>query len=175
MAPFVTACEIDRTKVCERYQPLVLSIVKKLKIVPSSQDDAEQEGMVGLLEAYDHYDFTSPVRFGVFARPYVKGSIIRGVFPKSKEVRSTPRGDIFDLELIHNRHVVDLTDDVVEKMALRAWIDSLEPDDIWLIERRHWHGAASENIARELGRTVHWVNERHRILIRRAQVVLGAT
>ena len=173
MAPSATAVDFDRTTVCERFTPLVKKTISGLNIPQALREDAEQEGMIGLLKAFDRYDTQSPVHFSLFARPYVRGAIIRGVMPRDNALPTTPVGDAVDLDVL-GREPVDQTIDVIENVELLAWLDSLAPTDSWLVWSLYWQGATSIEVASDLNRTVHWVNERHRILIGRAQSILGA-
>jgi RNA polymerase sigma factor (sigma-70 family) len=166
-------CDFDRTTVCEQFKPLVNSTVNKLNVAPEMREDAEQEGMIGLLKAYDRYDPDSPVHFSVYARPYVKGAIIRGIFGQPMDLDLVPVGDSHDLALIEDPDP-DPEARYIESLMLREWLDSLAPKDGWLIWRRFWQGATSAEIAGELSHTAHWVNERQQILIGRAAAFLGA-
>jgi RNA polymerase sigma factor (sigma-70 family) len=178
------SCDIDRANVCMRFKPLVTRTISNLNVDSRFRKDAEQEGMVGLLNAFDRYDASRGVHFSVFARPYVKGAIVRGIFRTSPTVDLVPVGDTLDLALIdgsrgQDRHGGEPLGDpdpevtLIENLALRDWLDSLDPRDGWLVWRRYWQGATSAEIGAELTATIHWVNERHRVLIARGQLALS--
>src|SRR5574344_1784829 len=42
-------------------------------------DDLFQSGYLGLIDAYDHFDFTSNVKFSTYAYKYVLGQIIKSI------------------------------------------------------------------------------------------------
>jgi RNA polymerase sigma factor (sigma-70 family) len=155
--------EFDRTTACERYKPLVNSTVATLRVARDMREDAQQEGMIGLLKAYDRFNPAMSVDFSVFARPYVRGAIIRGIFGPAMVVRTVPVGDVNDLAELQDPDP-DPESGYIEKMMLKEWLDSLAPKDGWLIWRRFWQGATSTEIA----------GERQQILIGRAVVSLGA-
>jgi RNA polymerase sigma factor (sigma-70 family) len=194
-------CDFDRTTVCERFKPLVRRTISSLMVTRNMREDAEQQGMIGLLNAYDRYDATLSVNFSVFARPYVKGAILRGIYAKDKEITFESRGTSSEVEQFCLRpstdisgKVLELTPDMNEVFRLRCptpqpveagadasevatvhrWLDSLAPKDAWLIWRRFWQGGSSAEIATELSHSVHWVNERQRILLTRAADFIGA-
>jgi RNA polymerase sigma factor (sigma-70 family) len=168
MAPSYSPGDLDRSNVCEAYAPLVYGTVKRLGIVPKLWKDAVQEGMIGLLHASDHYDANSPVHFSVFARTYVKGAIIRGMFGKPEEATTIPVGAL--AEVYKNTvPLSDVIEEVEDRAGLHQWLDTLSPKDQWLIWRRYWQDATSAEVASELNTTTHWVNERHGILLKRAK------
>jgi RNA polymerase sigma factor (sigma-70 family) len=175
---------LDRTSVCERYKPLVEHTINKLGISGYEREDALQEGMVGLQRAYDRFDRSRGVDFAVFARPHVRGAILRGIMPKPKSVRLVLAGDFYDVAQVDEQRGrlrrggaplgdPDLEAAAVEILVLNQWLESLAPRDGWIIWRRYFHGATTAEIAVEINATPHWVNERHRILIQRAKAALA--
>jgi RNA polymerase sigma factor (sigma-70 family) len=173
-----SVCDLDRTTACEQFQPLVARTVKSLQVDPRLREDANQEGMIGLLNAFDHFDPDKGVHFSVFARSYIKGAIGRGIFGTTPTAE-VPVGDSVDLSLLDEdggggKSLGDPETALMESLALRDWLDSLAPKDSWLIWRRYWQGVTTAEIAVELKATVHWVNERHRILLSRGRQTLMA-
>src|SRR5215204_3084660 len=74
----------DANAICEQYAPLVEGMVRRLHVPDALLDDARQEGFIGLIEAVRHYDTTSPVHFAIFAKSYVKGAILRGIYTRTQ-------------------------------------------------------------------------------------------
>ncbi|MEJ5301543.1 MAG: sigma-70 family RNA polymerase sigma factor [Thermodesulforhabdaceae bacterium] len=66
---------------------LVLSIAKKYRGRGMSFDDLIQEGNLGLLKAVVRYDHTKGNRFSTYATWWVRQSIIRGIYDKTRTIR----------------------------------------------------------------------------------------
>lgn len=64
------------TKLMTAYQPLVFKIAMSFKVNESETMELIQEGMVGLLEAAESFDYTKGVAFSLFATYRIKGSIL---------------------------------------------------------------------------------------------------
>ena len=58
------------------YQPLVLKIAVSFKLGEAETMELIQEGMVGLLEAAESYDYKRQVAFSLFASFRIKGSMV---------------------------------------------------------------------------------------------------
>lgn len=58
------------------YQPLVFKIATSFKLGESETLELIQEGMVGLLEAAENYDYKRQVAFSLFASHRIRGSMI---------------------------------------------------------------------------------------------------
>ena len=58
------------------YQPLVFKIAISFQLPEADTMELIQEGMVGLLEAAENYDYTRGVAFSVFASFRIKGSMV---------------------------------------------------------------------------------------------------
>ena len=63
-------------KLMTAYQPLVFKIAISFQLPEADTMELIQEGMVGLLEAAEHYDYTRGVAFSVFASFRIKGSMV---------------------------------------------------------------------------------------------------
>ena len=63
-------------KLMTSYQPLVFKIAASLKLGEAETMELIQEGMVGLLEAAESYDYTRQVAFSLFASFRIKGSMV---------------------------------------------------------------------------------------------------
>ena len=63
-------------KLMTAYQPLVFKIAISFQLPEGDTMELIQEGMVGLLEAAENYDYTRGVAFSVFASFRIKGSIV---------------------------------------------------------------------------------------------------
>ncbi len=66
---------------------LVLSIAKRYRGRGMSFDDLIQEGNLGLLKAVGRYDHTKGNRFSTYATWWVRQSIIRGIYDKTRTIR----------------------------------------------------------------------------------------
>lgn len=58
------------------YQPLVFKIASGFKLPEAETMELIQEGMVGLLEAAESYEYTRRVAFSLFASYRIKGSMV---------------------------------------------------------------------------------------------------
>ena len=63
-------------KLMTAYQPLVFKIAISFQLTEGDTMELIQEGMVGLLEAAENYDYTRGVAFSVFASFRIKGSMV---------------------------------------------------------------------------------------------------
>lgn len=63
-------------KLMTAYQPLVFKIAISFQLPETDTMELIQEGMVGLLEAAENYDYTRGVAFSVFASFRIKGSMV---------------------------------------------------------------------------------------------------
>jgi RNA polymerase primary sigma factor len=66
---------------------LVLSIAKRYRNRGMTFDDLIQEGNLGLLKAVGRYDHTKGNRFSTYATWWVRQSIIRGIYDKTRTIR----------------------------------------------------------------------------------------
>lgn len=66
---------------------LVLSIAKRFRGRGLSFEDLVQEGNLGLIKAVVRYDHTKGNRFSTYATWWVRQSIIRGIYDKSRTIR----------------------------------------------------------------------------------------
>lgn len=63
-------------KLMTAYQPLVFKLAISFQLPEADTMELIQEGMVGLLEAAENYDYTRGVAFSVFASFRIKGSML---------------------------------------------------------------------------------------------------
>ncbi|MGQ9670104.1 MAG: sigma-70 family RNA polymerase sigma factor [Desulfosoma sp.] len=84
-----TIAEIDEAKhaMVKANLRLVLSIAKRYRGRGMSFDDLIQEGNLGLLKAVGRYDHTKGNRFSTYATWWVRQSIIRGIYDKTRTIR----------------------------------------------------------------------------------------
>lgn len=66
---------------------LVLSIAKRYRGRGMTLDDLIQEGNLGLLKAVGRYDHSKGNRFSTYATWWVRQSIIRGIYDKTRTIR----------------------------------------------------------------------------------------
>lgn len=64
------------TELMTAYQPLVFKVAMSFKLSDSQTMELIQEGMVGLLEAAERYDYTRGVAFSLFASYRIKGAML---------------------------------------------------------------------------------------------------
>ena len=83
------------TKLMTAYQPLVFKVAMSFKLPEAETMELIQEGMVGLLEAAESYDYKRGVAFSLFATYRIKGSMLNflkkssslGIVSLEEEVR----------------------------------------------------------------------------------------
>lgn len=77
---------MNKEKIVVEYLPLVRSIAAKYNKLGVPQEDLEQEGMIGLLEAADKYDESKGAKFSTYATFWIRKRVIESV---EKEKKST--------------------------------------------------------------------------------------
>ncbi len=77
---------MNKEKVVKEYLPLVRSIAAKYNKLGIPQEDLEQEGMIGLLEAANNYEENKGAKFSTYATYWIKKYILAAV---DKEKKST--------------------------------------------------------------------------------------
>jgi RNA polymerase sigma factor (sigma-70 family) len=170
MAPFGPGVATD-ANICKQYTPLVEGMVRRLHVPDALQDDARQEGFIGLLAAVRKYDVKSPVHFSVFAGPYVKGAILRRIYTRTQVTETATDNPGAGDPTVSGAYEVE--NEVVLGVQLEAWMASLPLADAWILKRIYWDDADTNDIAAELGITRRRVNQRHAEILRRGALALG--
>ncbi len=67
---------VAHQKLMTAYQPLVFKVAVSFQLPEAETMELIQEGMVGLLEAAETYDYTRGVAFSLFATYRIKGSML---------------------------------------------------------------------------------------------------
>jgi len=102
---------MNKDKLVTEYLPLVRSIAAKYNKLGVPQEDLEQEGMIGLLEAADKYDETKGAKFSTYATFWIKKYILESV---EKEKKSTYNTSTLNEKLTKDKRKQILSDQFEE-------------------------------------------------------------
>lgn len=91
---------MNKDKIVVEYLPLVRSIAAKYNKLGLPQEDLEQEGMIGLLEAADKYEDDKGAKFSTYATYWIKKRILEAV---EKENKSTFKTVALNEEITKNK------------------------------------------------------------------------
>lgn len=107
------------------YQPLVFKIAVGFKLEESETMELIQEGMVGLLEAADNYDYTRNVAFSLFASYRIKGSMINYLRRSSKNRSLSLDSELYQGVTLGETIFADMASpaELVEKMTVREKVE----------------------------------------------------
>lgn len=76
--------KMNKKKIVTEYLPLVRSIAAKYNKLGIPQEDLEQEGMIGLLEAANKYEEDKGAKFSTYATYWIKKYILTAVDKEKK-------------------------------------------------------------------------------------------
>ena len=76
-----------RERLILMHRSLVMYVARRFVDRGESMDDVVQQGMIGLINAFDHFDATRGVHFATFATPTIIGEIRRYFRDKTRGVR----------------------------------------------------------------------------------------
>ena len=110
---------MNKEKIVTEYFPLVRSIAAKYNKLGIPQEDLEQEGMIGLLEAANKYEEDKGAKFSTYATYWIKKYILAAVDKEKKySLNSTNLNEEItnDKKAATNKHVTnfDLPSDMPE-------------------------------------------------------------
>jgi len=91
---------MNKDKIVIEYLPLVRSIAAKYNKLGVPQEDLEQEGMIGLLEAADKFDESKGAKFSTYATFWIKKYILKAV---EKEKKSTYKTSTLNEEITEDK------------------------------------------------------------------------
>lgn len=83
----ISAVDTAKQEMVRANLRLVLSIAKRYRGRGMTLDDLIQEGNLGLLKAVGRFDHTKGNKFSTYATWWVKQSIIRGIYDKTRTIR----------------------------------------------------------------------------------------
>ena len=96
--------KMNKEKIVTEYLPLVRSVAAKYNKLGIPQEDLEQEGMIGLLEAANKYQDDKGAKFSTYATYWIKKYILAAV----------------DKEKKHSLNSTDLNEDMTKDKKLKA-------------------------------------------------------
>ncbi len=76
--------KMNKEKIVTEFLPLVRSIAAKYNKLGIPQEDLEQEGMIGLLEAANNYEENKGAKFSTYATYWIKKYILAAVDKEKK-------------------------------------------------------------------------------------------
>lgn len=118
------------TRLMTAYQPLVFKLAMGFKLDESETMELIQEGMVGLLEAAESYDFNRGVAFSLFATYRIRGSMLTF------------------LKKTSNKGILSLEEELIDGFCLR---DIIKSDDLLPCEIAERH-MLHEKVSQAMGR-----------------------
>ncbi|HPR18048.1 MAG TPA: sigma-70 family RNA polymerase sigma factor [Candidatus Cloacimonadota bacterium] len=117
---------MDKNKIVVEYLPLVRSIAAKYNKLGIPQEDLEQEGMIGLLEAADKFEADKGAKFSTYATYWIKKYILEAVDKEKKssfKIKPLPEDKTPDQEVteLPKLDILTFPEDMpeAEKLVLR--------------------------------------------------------
>lgn len=83
----IAVIELAKHKIIQGNLRLVLNIAKQYRGRGMTFDDLIQEGNMGLIKAVGRYDFSKGYRFSTYATWWIRQSIIRSIYDKTRTIR----------------------------------------------------------------------------------------
>lgn len=142
-----------KTLLLKAYEPLMRREIKLAHTPSTLYEDAIQAARKGCLEALGRFDLSREVAFGAYARPYIKGEVLRAVYKRVRRPgESAMSSSMVEYAVSLDRSVGDGSVNLGELLK--------EPsDDIASLEAR----SVSERVQRFLG----GLTPRQRYIVRR--------
>lgn len=124
-------------KLVLHHMKIVIPMAFKLRRRYASVDDLIQEGNLGLINALKNYDLNCNVRFGTFARQYVKSAMLEYMLCNFRIAKVATTQDqrkcFFNLNKFKNNVSELMTDAQIEDMASRL---NVTPETVSTIDER---------------------------------------
>jgi RNA polymerase sigma-B factor len=168
-----------RRLLIERHLPLVRSIARSYD-GEEPLDDLAQVGAIGLIKAVDRFDAARGIPFAAYAAPFIAGEIRHHLRDRAAPVRVPRRLQaegvrVTAVELDEAGGHADPTVQAHERVALRAALRSLHPNERRVVQLRFGEDLSQAQIARRIGLSQVHVSRTLRAALLRLHEQLAST